>query len=67
MVLFAFLVCAFYKEPVVASDFSSYIPKITLNFLKRFKIADSLNKTLKIISTCKNDGGPPYALNKKYL
>ena len=38
------------------------ISKVTLNFFMWLKMTDSSYKTLKIRTTCKNQGGPPYAL-----
>ena len=43
----------------------AFMSKITLKFFKQFKLSDSSNKTLEITSLCKNQEGPPCALNKK--
>ena len=42
----------------------AYISKITLDFIKWFKFSDSSNNTLQNKMTCKNQGEPPYAINK---
>ena len=44
---FAFLVCAFHKEPIVASDLNRLYFKNYFEFFKWFKMSDSSNKTLQ--------------------
>ena len=46
---FAFLVCAFYKEPiVVSSDFDCSYFKNYFGFFKQFKVSDSSNKAWQL-------------------